>query len=119
MAQIFEDLAHEVKDIRIKAAATLVRKMSPDSSPSGDLVTKTLTRLIRGLCSGRKAARSGFFVALVEVLRTRYDSSQDTSSDAKPSVNDVVGMVTDYTEPEGKAAGQVCIVESKSIIMRC
>lgn len=91
LAKIYDDLASEVKEVRIQAAASLVQISSETDAP----VDKILQRLIRGLCSGRKAARSGFSVALTEVLRG-----------SKFNVDEVVGKITKLTQPEGKVAGQ-------------
>lgn len=68
-AKIYEDLADEVGKKRFDATKILLDKLSLDPAPVADVFAKVLRRLIRGLCSSRKAARSGFFLALTEFLR--------------------------------------------------
>ena len=61
-AEIYEDLANLDQNIRLKAAHALLTDIVPQASH--DQLQEILRRLIRGLCSGRKAARLGFSVAL-------------------------------------------------------
>ncbi|KAL4945666.1 hypothetical protein BDV06DRAFT_230140 [Aspergillus oleicola] len=68
LIEIYEDLASENDEIRLKAAQALVSQFTPDKTPTDEEVQKTLSRLFRGLCSSRKAARIGFSIALTEVL---------------------------------------------------
>ena len=68
LVEIYEDLANEREDIRLKAARSLLSKVSPEKSPTRERLVEILTRLVRGLCSARKAARVGFSVALTEFL---------------------------------------------------
>ena len=70
-AKIYEDLAHEVGSVRLDAAKLLMTKLSYDLSLQPKILVKALKRLIRGLCSSRKAARSGFFIAFTEYLRSK------------------------------------------------
>lgn len=74
LVEIYEDLANEKDEIRLKAARELVLRFTPDSNPTEDQIEKSLERLFRGLCSGRKAARVGFSVALTEVLSQVFSS---------------------------------------------
>ena len=60
--EVYEDLAHVDQSTRLKAAHTLLTEFVPGANP--DHLQNILRRLIRGLCSGRKAARLGFSVAL-------------------------------------------------------
>ena len=60
--EVYEDLAHLDPSIRLKAAQTLLTQLVPGAD--ADQLNEILRRLIRGLCSGRKAARLGFSVAL-------------------------------------------------------
>ncbi|KAL5043349.1 hypothetical protein BDW71DRAFT_210338 [Aspergillus fruticulosus] len=68
LVEIYEDLASENDEVRLKAAQALVSQFTPDKSPSDEDIQKALQRLFRGLCSSRKAARIGFSIALTEVL---------------------------------------------------
>lgn len=65
LAKAYNDLSDEVTKVRLAAAATLIRAVKDMDSAQ---LEKVLGRLTKGLCSGRKAARSGFFVALTEFL---------------------------------------------------
>ena len=107
LAGVFEQLAHDDKDVRLKAAAELVRKIGPESKPDGDLISKVLTRLIKGLCSGRKAARFGFFVALTEVLRLLFGAERARPAENELSLDDVVDTMIKNVKVDGKVAGQV------------
>ncbi|MCJ1436894.1 DNA-directed DNA polymerase [Xylographa pallens] len=69
IVEIYEDLANENEEIRLKAAHTLLTKVSSEKSPSLEALQKILKRLFRGLSSSRKAARLGFSVALTEILQ--------------------------------------------------
>ncbi|KAL9101777.1 MAG: hypothetical protein Q9163_002996 [Psora crenata] len=68
LVEIYEDLASEDETIRIKAAHHLLTKVVAGPEANGEQLAKILSRLMRGLCSGRKAARIGFSVALTEFL---------------------------------------------------
>lgn len=107
LAKIYENLAHEVTNVRIQAAKDLVLELAPDKHPSVETVQKVLIRLIRGLCSSRKAARLGFFVALAEILRQLSNAQNESDLQNDFSVDRVLDMVDQYTQPEGKVAGQV------------
>jgi len=102
LAKIYEELAGEVSDSRIKAAKDLLLELS-DADHA--IVKKSITRLIKGLCSSRKAARLGFFVALTELLRQSFDA--EARQNAAVGVDELVELVTRTTSAEGKASGQV------------
>ena len=65
LVQIYENLASESEETRLETAKDLLTKLP---FLTGEERYKVLRRLFRGLCSGRKAARLGFSVALTEVL---------------------------------------------------
>ncbi|KAK7565725.1 hypothetical protein BKA81DRAFT_386032 [Phyllosticta paracitricarpa] len=75
-------------------------------SDADNVANKVLTRLIRGLCSSRKAARSGFFVALSESLRQLYGPSRKEIPEFEPNLHGLVKLVAELTKAEGKASGQ-------------
>ena len=69
--ELYKELASDEEARRIKAAEELVGKVvdgyksgNPDN---GAELTYTLTRLVKGLASGRESARLGFSIALTEV----------------------------------------------------
>jgi len=101
LAQLYNDLSDEVKSTRIKAAAGLVRALK-GAEPTR--LHEAITRLVRGLCSSRKASRSGFFVALIEVLS--LSKGVDTSaSDLSPQ--SLITRIESLTEPESTSNNRV------------
>ena len=68
LVEIYEDLASEDEKILLKAAHSLLTEFVHQEKASGEQLNEILRRLIRGLCSSRKAARLGFSVALTEFL---------------------------------------------------
>ena len=68
LVEIYEDLASVDEKIRLKAAHSLLTEFIHQEKASGEQLNEILRRLIRGLCSSRKAARLGFSVALTEFL---------------------------------------------------
>jgi DNA polymerase phi len=106
-AELYENLASEIKDVRMKAAKDLTVKFSPENMPSAEAAQKALIRLVRGLCSNRKAARFGFFVALTEILRQLYNSGGETVSHSELGIDGVIDLVIERTQPEAKVSGQV------------
>jgi DNA polymerase phi len=79
LVELYEDLASEKDEIRLKAAQGLVSQFTPDQNPVDEQIKKVLTRLFRGLCSSRKAARIGFSIALTEILTQVFSSPRETS----------------------------------------
>ena len=103
--EIYEDLADENEEIRLKAAKALLEKVSPERSPSGDEFQKVIRRLFRGLCSSRKAARLGFSVALTELLvqHVRRGSEEQTCQ----SIADIIRILQESSQVTGQSSGQV------------
>ncbi|PYH44313.1 DNA-directed DNA polymerase POL5 [Aspergillus saccharolyticus JOP 1030-1] len=87
--EIYEDLASEKDEIRLKAASALVSQFTPDKNPSEEQITKVLGRLFRGLCSSRKAARVGFSIALTEVLAQVFGNGTAAAAGGVAGVLDV------------------------------
>ncbi|CAG8921693.1 unnamed protein product [Penicillium salamii] len=79
LVELYEDLASEKDEIRLKAAQGLVSQFTPDKDPADEQIKKVLSRLFRGLCSSRKAARIGFSIALTEILTQVFCSPRETS----------------------------------------
>jgi DNA polymerase phi len=105
LAKIYSDLADERTNVRIRAAKDYVAEFAPEREPSGELIEKSLTRLIRGLCSGRKAARPGFFIALSELLRQFYHS--EVSLSGVPELSKLIVKIDELTELDGSVDGPV------------
>ncbi|KAI4249571.1 MAG: hypothetical protein L6R42_008927, partial [Xanthoria sp. 1 TBL-2021] len=104
LVEIYDDLANEDEEIRLKAASAYATKFSPNNSHSGEQLSEALRRLIRGLCSGRKAARSGFSVALTEFLIQHLGSP--SSADGFLQISRAIDVLVKQTEITGKVAGQ-------------
>ena len=109
LVEIYEDLAHENDDIRLKAAQTLLSRIASEQEPSRtQLVTHVLIRLIRGLCSGRRTARLGFSVALTEFLVQTQNGFKDEAH-AQVDVQDVIDALMKHSTAGGNVSGQVVI----------
>ena len=128
LAQIYDHLSSDDKQTRIAAAMSIVKRcntlgptmatfnaIGEKAKPSAENVAlnvlelhKIYVRLIRGLCSNRKSARSGFSGALTEVLRLTLDPQRLQVQDSlKEKVNEFVEMIKKHTQPEGSVSGQV------------
>jgi DNA polymerase phi len=72
---LYDDLASNDEGRRIKAAEKLVTKIvegeKSGNAEKGIDLTYALTRLVKGLSSGRESARLGFGIALTEVRSCR------------------------------------------------
>ncbi|KAK5465368.1 DNA-directed DNA polymerase [Exophiala xenobiotica] len=99
LVQVYEHLADDNEDIRLRAAHTLVAKIFKPGVTSDDQTTTILKRLFRGLCSSRKSARLGFSVALTELL-----SQLSLAGDLPAS--SLVDILETQTVPEGGTSGQ-------------
>lgn len=105
LVQVYEALADEDESIRLKAALTLVTTIFVPGVTSEEQTKAILIRLFRGLCSGRKAARLGFSVALTELLAELSISSNATPTTTIPA-SSVVDILEAQTVPEGGTSGQ-------------
>ncbi|KAE8373088.1 DNA polymerase phi-domain-containing protein [Aspergillus bertholletiae] len=103
LVEIYEDLASEKDEIRLKAAQALVSQFTPDKNATDDQIQKTLRRLFRGLCSSRKAARIGFSIALTEILSQILSSPRESSEFDIPKV---VGLWESQSSSSGSESGQ-------------
>ncbi|KAJ9302503.1 hypothetical protein DTO217A2_7309 [Paecilomyces variotii] len=104
LVEIYEDLANEKDEIRLKAAQELVSRFLPENSPTDDQIQKALQRLFRGLCSSRKAARVGFSIALTEILSQIFSPSQKLASEW--SVSKALDIWESQSDASGSASGQ-------------
>lgn len=103
--EIYDDLANEKDEIRLKAAQALVSQFTPDKNPTQDQIQKALQRLFRGLCSSRKAARIGFSIALTEILSQVFTSPNAPS---EVTVSNVLATWESQSNASGSESGQVC-----------
>ncbi|KAL4820418.1 DNA polymerase phi-domain-containing protein [Aspergillus spinulosporus] len=102
LMEIYEDLASENDEVRLKAAQALVSQFTPDKSPSDEDIQKALQRLFRGLCSSRKAARIGFSIALTEMLTQVFAVGCSSSLD----VQGVLEVWKGVSDASGGESGQ-------------
>ena len=107
LVETYEDLANENEEIRLKAAHALVSKLSPENAPTGEQVERALTRLVRGLSSGRKAARIGFSIALTEILSQLLGPDQKDAPRSDITVERVLDILKKQTHAGGSVNGQV------------
>jgi DNA polymerase phi len=114
LAKIYNELADERNDVRIKAAKDFVTEFAANKNPDGEGLEKAFTRLIRGLCSGRKAARFGFFIALSELLRQSYAGGVPLNG--LGDVGKLIEQINILTKPEGDVPGQVSYSYLKCLI---
>ncbi|GAB1202977.1 hypothetical protein APSETT445_001601 [Aspergillus pseudonomiae] len=103
LVEIYEDLASEKDEIRLKAAQALVSQFTPDKEATDEQIKKTLLRLFRGLCSSRKAARIGFSIALTEILSQVLSNPRESSEIDIPKV---VGFWESQSSASGSESGQ-------------
>lgn len=118
LANIYDQLADEKYETRIEAAKNMVAQFTTEKNPEYDGFDIALRRLIKGLCSPRKAARAGFFVALTELLR---DSRGSEKAAAKfGSRRELLLQIDRLTKTDTDAASlskQVCEGTSRDIIV--
>lgn len=106
LVEIYDDLANEDEEIRLKAAQSLLQKASPSAGLTSEQLNEVLRRLIRGLCSGRKAARLGFSVALTEYLTQLLDPDSSYSS-PPTTLHEVIKVLEEQTHIGSNVGGQV------------
>ncbi|KAK4991875.1 DNA-directed DNA polymerase [Elasticomyces elasticus] len=111
LRKIYDELANEVSEVRLKAAKRLILLLFSEHEADPETIDKVLVRLIRGLCSSRKGARFGFSVALTETLRNLYSGQKEGRSLTKSDLGELIDRVTSLTEPEGSASSQAVLTE--------
>lgn len=74
-ASVYENLADDKHGTRIQAAKTLLEEFMPANHPDVEKLKATVLRLLRGLCSGRKSARIGYFIAFSGLLQQTASST--------------------------------------------
>lgn len=111
-ARIYENLADDSPTVRLAAAKSLLAELSPEDAPNSEIIQKVLRRLIRGLCSGRKSARYGYFIGLTELLRQKFGPQHETST--KYSTRELVSTIISLTKAEAKVGGQVRYLASEA-----
>jgi DNA polymerase phi len=107
LSKLYEDLTAESDDVRFEAAKQLIVKFSPESNPNGKDVQVALVRLIKGLCSQRKAARVGFSLTLTELLREIFGQKETLLEGLDLDVASLIQLVEEKTKVEGNVPGRV------------
>jgi DNA polymerase phi len=107
MIKLYDDLASEADDVRLEAAKRLIVKFSPENKPAAKDVETVLVRLIRGLCSQRKAARVGFSLTLTELLRQILGAKKHEIEGLELDISAIIKMVEEKTKVEGNVPGKV------------
>ncbi|KAK4692559.1 DNA polymerase phi, partial [Lecanoromycetidae sp. Uapishka_2] len=105
LIEIYEDLANVDEKVRFKAAHTLLSKIISADAASGEQQNEVLRRLIRGLCSGRKAARLGFSIALTESLAELYGPDAK-SLPGLQTIRELIETLKTQTHVQGNVSGQ-------------
>ena len=105
LVDVYDQLAHEDNTTRLKAAHRLLTKVYRPDTATEDQLKSILTRLFRGLCSGRKAARIGFAVALTELL-TQISTKKEEGSIVTLAPAQFLDILESQTSHEGHASGQ-------------
>lgn len=100
LVKVYEQLADQDETVRLNAAGTLVSQIFKAGVTSEEQTTNILKRLFRGLCSGRKAARLGFSVALTELL------SQLSVPESSAPTSTIVQILETESTPETGTSGQ-------------
>lgn len=106
LVEIYDDLANEDNNIRLKAAHSLLTNFVTERRATGDQLNEILRRLIRGLCSGRKVARLGFSIALTEFL-TELLGPKGSNIPGFQSISQLVETLKKQTHVSGNVSGQV------------
>lgn len=104
LVDIYEQLANEDEQNRIDAAHSLISRFIDPDTFSFEQAKGILSRLFRGLCSSRKAARLGFSIALTESLSHLPLSTNQLEDGISTSA--VIDLLESKTVPDGSVSGQ-------------
>lgn len=107
LAKLYDDLAAESDDVRLEAAKELITKFSPENDPDAKEVETALERLIKGMCSQRKAARVGFSLTLTELLRQIFGQIKHEIKGLELNLNSILNLIEEKTKVEGNVPGRV------------
>ena len=118
LVEIYEDLANVDEDVRLKAAQALLTEFVPDGKCTGEQLNEIVRRLLRGLCSGRKAARLGFSVALTELLNELLGPRGKDVAGVQ-NVLELIETLKKQSQVSGNVSGQVYASEMSSLPSRC
>lgn len=118
VAKIFDNLSSNDPKVRIEAAEKLFQRYSRQDaetknpsfvSNGGEIereqdipfneLNQVISRLVRGLCSSRKSARHGYYIALTELCRAHGVSSN--------LQQEILNIVKQHTVADRAASSQV------------
>ena len=115
LVEIYEDLANVDEKIRLKAAHNLLTEFIHQKKALGEQLNEILRRLIRGLCSSRKAARLGFSVALTEFLVDLFGHNHK-HVEGFQNITELLETLKVQTHVTSNVSGQV---SSSTILIIC
>jgi DNA polymerase phi len=115
LSKLYDDLAAESDDMRLEAAKQLITRFSPENKPAAQDVENTLSRLIKGLCSQRKAARVGFSLTLTELLRQIFGQKENPIEGLSIDVVSLIKLVEEKTKVEGNIPGRVSACRNRGV----
>jgi len=107
LARLYGELAAEDETVRLEAVKGFLSKFSPGGEAGSQAIEKALNRLIKGLCSQRKAARLGFSITLAELLRQLVGQDHPGFKELNFGVSGVLNLLESKTEPAKNVSGQV------------
>ncbi|KAF2157908.1 hypothetical protein K461DRAFT_290175 [Myriangium duriaei CBS 260.36] len=102
LAQLYNGLAEDVKATRLQAARDILKIVEEADQ---DRVEKICQRLIRGLCSNRKAARLGYVIVLTEVF-FKDCPRHSSADDFKQWLRKTVANIETCTVPPANGSNQ-------------
>jgi DNA polymerase phi len=102
LAKIFNDLRDEIPSVRLGATKELLKNLSSQTPDQSSRIEYATTRLIKGVCSGAKASRPGFSIALAETVRLTFDKKSESST----TITSLLEKIIALTNPESKTKGE-------------
>lgn len=118
LVEIYEDLASVDESVRLKAAQALLTNFVADGNSTGEQLNEIVRRLLRGLCSGRKAARLGFSVVLTELLSELLGPRRRDVAGFQ-NVLELIETLKNQSQVSGNVSGQVRGPEVSSSLSNC
>ena len=118
LVEIYEDLANVDENIRLKAARALLTNFVASEKSTGEQLNEIVRRLLRGLCSGRKAARLGFSVVLTELLNELLGQGGKSVAGVQ-SIAELVETLKEQSQASSNISGQVRDTELSLLLAVC
>lgn len=118
LVEIYEDLANVDENIRLKAAHALLTDFVANGKSTAEQLNEIVRRLLRGLCSGRKAARLGFSVVLTELL-TELLGPSGKGVVGVHNILKLIETLKEQSQVSSNVSGQVCSSERSPLLSIC